>query len=127
VNSWQKSAIAVLFSLWPITAGAAVPSYAQIAAQLPEIWQQAYPVENVTFKPLSKQGVWLKTLQGQTIYYYRFQAEVPRLVRAEDGGLRELKRRQVELWVRYTPGKPYLLDFYRQDLLPGSGGRWLRL
>lgn len=121
---WLWILLAVLgpAALW------AQPTYAEVSRRLPEIWKEHFPVEGASFEALTSRGILRMTDGGRLVYYYRYQAQVPRMTRKESEGIVPGPRRKLELWVRFVPGQksPYSLHFLREDLLPGSGRTWIR-
>ena len=130
---WPAAALALAALL---IAGAALraqrlPSYSALLELLPALWQQRYPVAVEKFVPNpGGRGALRARVQGRNVYYYRFQAIVPRPVRgADESAATTGEPRTVEFWVRYRSWlrEPYDLSFVRQDRLPGSGQRWIKV
>ena len=125
-----------------------LPSYAEVSKRMPEIWKARYPVEvqKFTADP-SKRGVLRAVHQGRYVYYYHFQATVLRPVRGDgdgasiggsstdnaeagaDNGMEGIAPRTVEFWARYRSwlAEPWDLSFVRQDRLPGTNRRWIKV
>lgn len=108
-------------------------SYSRSTTIFKQEWNSRYPVEpvKITGNPSGK-GVLLAYSGGQTVYYYNFRVVLPRPARQKDGEEVSIgftgQTRAVEVWMRYrTRDKIYDLAFVRQDLLPGTNRRWVRL
>lgn len=105
------------------------PSYAELTRRLPEIWNGRYPIQAEKFIPNpEKRGVLTAVHRGRRVYYYHYQAVLPRPKRESVDKVTVTGRRTIELWVRYRPGlkQPYDITFARRDRLPGAGRRWIR-
>ncbi len=134
----------ILFGLFagalPLAPGAlparGLPAYSAALKEMPAVWAARYPVEVSEFRPNpGGKGVLRATYKGRYVYYYRFQAIVPRPLRkVDDLGDPDPKPvagppRMVEFWARYRPWlkAPWDLSFVREDRLPGRARRWLRV
>ncbi|MCB1168866.1 MAG: hypothetical protein KDK25_00945 [Leptospiraceae bacterium] len=105
----------------------AIPGYSQATEILKQEWSKRYPasLKSIRANPEGL-GIYRTRESAGLTYYYHFRVSVPRLVRAEDGSLKEEDLRTVEVWMRYRPASDsYDLAFVRRDLLP-SGGSWIR-
>lgn len=117
--------------LFPPSLLAKIAGYGEVEKIAIEIWNDRFPVplESIQSNPNQK-GVLTARYKGKTVYYYFFSGVVPILHR-ESGSTEMVQenKRHVTFWLRYRPGNetPYDLTFARQDLLPGSGKRWIRV
>ena len=105
------------------------PSYAALTKRMPELWNARYPIEAERFIPNpEKRGVLTAVHRGRRVYYYHYQAVLPRPKRQDVDNVTVTGRRTIEVWVRYRPGlrDPYDITFARRDRLPGTGRRWIR-
>ena len=104
--------------------------YARVLKILPELWAKKYPVRPVKFTPNpGGKGYLRATHKGRRVYYYRFRVTLPLPVRNPEGIPEVKSTRELEFWVRHRPHEkktPFDLTFARQDLLPGSGKRWVK-
>lgn len=108
-----------------------LPAYSAATAAMPAVWAERYPVapEKFIANP-GRRGVLRASFQGRYVYYYRFQAIVPRPVREEGStAMQKSEPRTVEFWARYRSwlAKPWDLSFVREDRLPGTGKRWVQV
>ncbi|MCB1138416.1 MAG: hypothetical protein KDK23_06640 [Leptospiraceae bacterium] len=105
----------------------AIPGYNQATEILKQEWGKRYPASLKSIRPNPEGlGIYRTRESAGLTYYYHFRVTVPRLVRAEDGSLKEEELRTIEVWMRYRPAaESYDLAFVRRDLLP-SGGSWIR-
>lgn len=111
------------------TPAAAAPAYAEARLLFEKHWKERFPVPYLALydeKPGHR--VLVTRIQGVPVYYYRFQVDLPRLFRADDGSVvsEEEPARRVEVWFRYQPQlKQADFAFAREDLLPGTDRHWL--
>ncbi|MBX7058476.1 MAG: hypothetical protein K1X75_10465 [Leptospirales bacterium] len=104
------------------------PGYARVAELLPALWNARYPLAARAFLPNPEaRGILTASDGGRRVYYYHFQAVIPRPVRQTDEVVGYEGERRIELWVRFRPwlADAYDLSFARRDLLPGANKRWI--
>ena len=127
----SKGCKAALFLLFLLTAGAlsGAPAYEEVAAKLPALWEERYPLPVPEFEPDPRKRGALRVFdKGKQVVYYHFQATLQQPFRDEEDHLQYKPGRKIEFWVRYRAHEeePYDLSFVREDLLPGKGRRWIR-
>lgn len=125
------SAVFAWFATTPLMA-APLP-YSKSTPIFRKKWDEKYPVKpvSVVANPAGR-GVLAAYSARQTVYYYHFRVVIPILARKQTETEISIeptgKTRTVEVWMRYrTRDRIYDLAFVRQDLLPGTNRRWLRV
>ena len=104
------------------------PPYSTTLKELPRLWREKFPVPPLRFESdVGREVIRAYTKEG-LVYYYRFLVHLPRPIMTK-GEVKNTPGRNVELWLRFRPGKkePYDLTFVRRDLLPGRSRTVLKL
>lgn len=106
-----------------------IPTYAEAHLLFEKHWKEHFPVMYSGLHDVDPgHRMLVAEIQGVSVYYYRFQVDLPRLFRSDSGRVESESEpaRRVEVWFRYQPQMKHVdFAFAREDLLPGTNRRWI--